>query len=55
MQVLRTDYAAGAPVPGFSGIRVAQSLVFCAVFCQPLFDLLYLVIVIIVIRFAASD
>jgi len=34
-----TIYTSGAPgfIPGFSGVRVARSLVFCDVFCRSLF------------------
>ena len=37
-----TSYASGAPAftPVFSGVRVARSLVLCAVFCRSLFVLL---------------
>ena len=33
-----TAYPSGAPefIPDFSGVRVAQSLVFCVVFCRPM-------------------
>ena len=34
-----TAYLTGAP-PGFSGVRVTRSLVFCVVFCRSLFVLL---------------
>ena len=39
----RTAYPSGAHklIPGFCGVRVAQSLVFCAVFCTSLFALCY--------------
>ena len=38
----RTAYPSEAPefTPGFSGVRVARSLVFCVVFCRSLFVLL---------------
>jgi len=34
-----TAYLSGAPefTPGFSGVRVAQSLVFCVVYCRHFF------------------
>ena len=39
----RTAYPSGAHklTPGFCGVRVAQSLVFCVVFCTSLFVLCY--------------
>jgi hypothetical protein len=41
--------------PGFSGVRLTQSLVFNVVFCWSLFGLFLLTIVFSVFRFTASD
>ena len=42
--------------PVFSGIRVAQSLVFCVMFCRQFFVLFHLAIALsVVLRFTASD
>ena len=41
--------------PGFSGVRVAQSLVFCVMLCRKLFVLFQLAIMLSVLRFTASD
>jgi len=41
--------------PVFSGVRVARSLVFCAMFCRSLFVLFHLSIVLSVLRFTASE
>ena len=38
-----------------SGVRIAQSLVFCVVFCRSLFVLFRLAIVLHVLRFTTSD
>jgi len=50
-----TAYTPGTPAfsLGFSGVRVAQSLVFLVVFCRPLFVLLS--VVMSVLKFTASD
>jgi hypothetical protein len=40
--------------PGFSGIRIAQSLVFCVVFCRSLFVLLAIALYAL-LRFTVSD
>ena len=43
---------------GFTGVRVAQSIVFCIMFCRSLFILLFifhLTSVLSVLRFTASD
>ena len=39
----------------FCGVHVAQYLVFCVVFCMPLFVRYSLVIALSVVRFMASD
>ena len=46
-----TAYACGAPelAPGFCGVPVAPSLVFCVVFYRSLFDLSLLTIVMSVL------
>jgi hypothetical protein len=41
--------------PGLSLVRVAQSLVFCVVFCTSLFVFFLLAIVLSVLRFTADD
>ena len=41
--------------PGFSGVRVAQYLVFCVVFCRSLLVLFLLALVLSVLYFTASD
>ena len=57
----RTAYPTGAHefTPGFSGIRVARSLVFCVVICTSLFvllsDFLFAVVLCVPLRFTASD
>jgi hypothetical protein len=50
-----TAYPSGAPefTPGFNGVRVARSLVFCLMFCRLLFVLL--ATVLSVLRFTASN
>jgi len=53
-----TVYTSGAPgfIPGFSGVRVARSLVFCAVFCRSLFvPFLLAILLCVLVRFTASD
>ena len=53
-----TVYASGAPefAPGFCGVRVDPSFVFCVVFCWSLFALSLLAIVVLsVFWFANSD
>ena len=41
--------------PVFSGVRVAQSLVFCVVYCGSLFVIFFLVIAFYFLRFTASN
>ncbi len=50
-----TAHPSGAPVltPGFSGVCVAQSLVFCVVFYCPL--LLWTFVFSVLLRFTTSD
>ena len=50
---LMTVNPSGAPefIPGFSGVRVAQSLVFCVMYCRSLFVLFLLAIVLSVLFF----
>jgi hypothetical protein len=56
-----TAHSSGAHefTPGFSGIRVARSLVFCVVICTSLFvllsDFLFAVVLCVPLRFTASD
>jgi hypothetical protein len=54
--VTGTAFPSVAPefTPGFSWIRVAQSLVFHVVYCRSLFVLFLLLIVLSVLRFTAS-
>jgi len=41
--------------PVFSGVRIAQYLIFCVLFCRSLFVLFLLAIVLSVLRFTDSD
>jgi len=52
-----TAYPSGAPefTIGFSGDRVARSLVFCVVFCRPLFFILSSFLWSLSVEFTASD
>jgi len=54
----RTVYSQGTHefTPGFSGVYVSRSLVFCVVFCRSLFVLFLLPIVLsVLLQFSASD